>query len=153
MKNSKLLLAFTALFALFTSVFGTAANAVYENLPLCQEKYCEKIFHNKQLEQATLVVWTGESGILSSYTFHLDKSAKLVAPASTVQDVTLLGADTPPSGCAASGACDVTTTYTYETNTSIVTVITTYQYYNGQLVSVSSFTKETKKPDDVRQEK
>ena len=70
-----------------------------------------------------------------------------------MQNVTLLGADTPPSGSTANGACDVTTTYTYETNTSIVTVITTNQYYNRQLVSVSSFTKETKKPDDVRQEK
>lgn len=153
MKNSGLLL---ALIALLASVFVPAAQAVNEALPLCQEAYCQKIFHDKKLEQATVIVWNGKGDILSTYSFHLDRSAKLVNPdvnaSETGQEIMPLGAATPPSGCGQTGACDITTSYTYETATSMVTVITIFQYYNGVLVSVSTTSKETKKPDDTRQE-
>lgn len=158
MKNSKLLLAFTAFSTLLVSSFFPAAQAANEGLPLCQDAYCQKIFHDKKLEQATVIVWTGESNILSSYTFPLNKSAKLVNTASEADliafepQITPLNTGTPPPAPCSNSGCSTSSTTTFETATSIITVTIVFHYYNGQLLSVSSTSTEIKKPDDTRQQ-
>lgn len=157
MKNSRLLLALTAFSALLASVFFPAAQAASEALPLCQDAYCQKIFHDKKLEQATVIVWTDKGNILSSYTFPLDKSAKLVNTESegdviaAGSEITPLNTTPPPPNCS-SGSCSSSNTVTYETATSIVTITTVFIYSNGVLVGVETYTSTIKKPDDTRQE-
>lgn len=61
-------------------------------------------------------------------------------------------ADAPPAPCK-SGACSVPTVSTYETTSDIITVTTTYVYYNAELVDLEISTKKIPKPDDERMEK
>lgn len=125
-----------------------------ENLPYCQESICEKIFHNKKLGTATLVVWQGKEEIVHSYTFNLDRTALLTSKHSgnahnnTIYVKSDSGA--PPAPCP-SGACSSPVSRTYETATEIITVTITYIYYNGQLVDVKVSESRRAKPSQNEQ--
>lgn len=127
-------IAITLLGVLF---FGTA-NASNENLPYCAESICEKVFHNKKTETATLIVWSGNADIIHSFSFDLDKTAKLSSKRSsknTGDGFTTYDTE-PPVSC--SGTCSVPVSQTYTTATEIITITTTFIYVDGQLVDVKS---------------
>ena len=106
-----------------------------DNLPYCDEDACIKVFHNKAIGKATLVVWSGKDNVLNSLTFELDKTAKLTQHNynQSGNELTVLE-DSPPPAC--SGDCSNVVTRTYVTATEIITVATTFVYSDGQLIDV-----------------
>ncbi|WP_251359264.1 hypothetical protein [Kangiella sp. TOML190] len=133
-------------------VIGLFANAKViagsGSLSYCEAKTCETVLHNKKLNKATLIVWTGESNIIHSYTFELDKSAKLQSKIANLNSnnneyATQSDSGAPPAPCQ-SGSCSLPVSRTYETTTETITVTTTYIYRDGELIDV--MTSESRKP-------
>lgn len=137
-----------------TLVFTNPSFADSDNLPYCQENYCTKIFHNKALGKATAVVWKNKDEIIQTYSFDLDKNAKLSKVIdngikkpggesyfSTYSDDIVT---TPPSGCI--DTCS--RTVEYKTLTEIIKI--TYIFYldaNGNLIDVDTVEKRIPRED------
>lgn len=145
------------LFLLLLSVglftLPTTAKAQTSSLPECTDAVCSEIFHNTVLETATLVVWEGRGNILNSHTFDLDSSAILVSQANyAASDLTESTLSSAPDAPCMTGACSTTSSTTYVTETEIVTITTTYTFYNGSLIDVDPSESRTPRPgDDMEQ--
>lgn len=105
-------------------------------LPDCVESVCSDIIHNKELGKATVVVW-GEKGIINSYSFDLDSSAVRGPTINSSNQVFSTFSDTNPPAPCAQGNCSTSSSTTYRTQNSIITVTITYTYFNGALIDVS----------------
>ncbi|MEH8022067.1 hypothetical protein [Rheinheimera metallidurans] len=117
-------------------------------LPDCTETVCSDIFHNKKLAKATVVVW-GQKGIITSYSFDLDSSAVQGRTFYSSGSVLTTSSDTNPTAPCAAGNCSSSSSTTYQTPTTIITVTVTYTYFNGELIDVGISRTVVPKPSDM----
>ncbi|MFQ6370936.1 hypothetical protein [Shewanella sp. YIC-542] len=117
----------------------SVAQASEEKLPYCSQEHCEKILHNKLLNQANMVVWKGDSEIIKTFTFDLDKDAKLSSVTQGVKQITNLSDNAityvPAESCK-SGSCSTSISYSYETDAELIGIVAVFIYYDGQLLDV-----------------
>lgn len=136
----------------FSILLVSPANAGSDALPSCEKKVCSDIFHDKKIDQATVVVWKGEGDVITSQTFELDSSAVLVSESEFNKKSRSSGitGEVPPAPCS-SGACSEATTLAYEAADEIITVIMTFVYYDGHLIDVYPSERRTEEPFEVKQ--
>lgn len=116
-------------------------------IPDCVESVCSDIIHNKELGKATVVVW-GKKGIINSYSFDLDSSAVRGPTIDSSNQVFSTFSDSNPPAPCARGNCSSSSSTTYRTENSIITITITYTYFNGALIDVSISRSVTAIPKD-----
>lgn len=132
--------------ALFGCLWVSASvNATIPTLPECAESVCSEIFHNRESGKASVVVWN-QKGTIASHSFDLESSA-VKGPTFHSSGTTVVEADAgiPPMPCN-TGSCATSSSTTYATAGSIITVSITYTYYNGTLLDASISEARTAKP-------
>jgi hypothetical protein len=132
--------------ALFGCLWVSAsANATVPTLPECAESVCSEIFHNKESGKASVIVWN-QKGTIASHSFDLESTA-VKGPTFHSSGTTVVEADAeiPPMPCN-TGSCATSSSTTYATAGSIITVTITYTYYNGTLLDASISEAITAKP-------
>lgn len=132
--------------ALFGCLWVSASvNATIPTLPECAESVCSEIFHNRESGKASVVVWN-QKGTIASHSFDLESSA-VKGPTFHSSGTTVIEAETgiPVMPCN-TGSCATSSSTTYATAGSIITVSITYTYYNGTLLDASISEARTAKP-------
>ncbi|MDH1627181.1 hypothetical protein [Shewanella xiamenensis] len=143
------------IFTLATTVLGTcfaSQTVANENLPPCKEGFCQKITRDKEQDKATLQVWTEEGKVIYSYSFDLDRTAKLehISRGNESLDINqaFYSPKQLPVDCAKE-ACSTTISVTYATETALDGVVTLFVYARGELLSVSAWTNTTQIPVEL----
>lgn len=132
--------------AIFGCLWVSASvNATAPTLPECAESVCSEIFHDKESGKASVIVWN-QKGTIASHSFDLESSA-VKGPTFHSSGTMIVEAEAgAPAMPCHTGSCATSSSTTYATAGSIITVSITYTYYNGTLLDASISEARTAKP-------
>ncbi|MGL4936330.1 hypothetical protein [Shewanella sp.] len=135
---------------------GFNATAHVDNLPDCPLAICETIVTNEDRMEGTLIVWTGDTDILNSYTFKLKDKSSLQDINTEIKKINISAwnwnkdDNPPPTAPCKSGACAAALQGTIKTISQIVGLTVSFVYFDGDLVSVSTATNEQPLNDQTK---